>query len=258
MTALRAAVLGATAAAVLAAAPSARATSISNPIGAPSVGQFALAAEAEHVVTAYPDEGIASHRYLAKGIYRLNPWCDVFLRAGAADIDAEGAVFGEPAEIDGSAKFSWGGGVRAHVWRSASLPFSPRLVLGGEVLVLQSESAIERTIGPTLTQRQDSEYSWREYEGSATVVLRWKAFYPYGGWAFRNVEGDFSRTHSDDDGTTTTIVSSSQGDFTTGVRAYPLAGVDYAAGDRFHISAQGFWRNDNDYGLFFGISETSH
>lgn len=260
MTAIRAAALAVTAIAALAAAPAARATSVANPIAVQGGGRYALAAETEYVETNLFGNGIVSQRHVVKGIYRLNPWCDVFLRAGAGDIDVEGVAFGEPAEIDGTPKFAWGGGVRMHAWRSETLPFSPRLVLAVEGLVYRSESAIERTLtfpGSTLRQRHDAAYRWREIEGTATVVLRWRSFSPYGGWAFRRVEGDVRRSETEDNGTTATVVSASESDFATDLRAYPLAGVDYAAGETFHVSAQGFWRNEKDYGLFFGISETS-
>ncbi len=260
MTALRVAALAVSAAAALAAAPAARATSVANPIALHGVGQFALAAETEHIETNLFGAGIVSRRHVVKGIYRLNPWCDVFLRAGAGDIDVEGVAFGGPAELDGSPQFAWGGGVRMHAWRSESLPFSPRLVLAAEGLLYRSESAIERTLtfpGSTLRQRYDAAYRWREFEGTATVVLRWRSFFPYGGWAFRRVEGELRRSETEDNGTTTTVISASEDDFATDLRAYPLAGVDYAAGETFHISAQGFWRNERDYGLFFGISESS-
>ena len=239
----------------------ARAISIGNPIEVEIEKQFAVGFETEYFKTEVSDETVSSNRYMAKGAWRIGPWADILMRFGAADIDVDATVAKNSLHFDSDPRFAWGGGLRVEPWRSTSLPLNPRLVVAAEALFLLSNGSVDVDLAfpsVTLKERFDANYRWREFQGSAIVLFDARPLYPYAGFSLRGVDGRVRRRQYDLTGSNQSLVADVTEDFQTDTQPYLTGGLDYRVGPTFRISGEGYYRDSDNYGFFFGMSELSH
>ncbi len=239
----------------------AQATSVGNPIEVEIEKQFAVGFETEYYNTEISDENVVSKRYMAKGAWRVGPWADIVMRFGAGEIDVDAVVANNALHFDSDPRFAWGGGLRVTPWRSSSFPMNPRLVLAAEGLFLLSSGETEVDLvfpSVTLKERFEADYRWHEFQGSAAIVFDAKPIYPYAGFILRGVDGRVKRRQFDLTGSNESLVADVTEDFQTDTNPYLLGGLDYRVGPTFRLSAEGIYRNNDDYGFFFGLSEMSH
>jgi hypothetical protein len=246
--------------AALCVARGAEAASFGNPVSVHSQGNFAVGVETEQVTTPIGNDEAESDRYLVKGTYLLARGVNLTFRAGAADIDVVGQIAGNRVALDTNPRFAWGGGLRVEALRFSSSPSAPRLVVAAEGLMLLSSGVGEMDLvfpSAVLRERFETDYQWREFQGTAAFVFSAASFSPYVGAAVRAVDGEVRRVQTDLSGTTPSIVSDEREGFGSAVSPYVLAGLDYRVGQYFSLSTEGFFRDTGDYGFFIGFSEAT-
>jgi len=246
--------------AALCVAGGAEAASFGNPVSVPNQGGFVVGLETEHIITPIGNDEAESDRYLVKGTYRLAPGMNLTLRAGAADIDVIGEIAGNRVALNTNPRFAWGGGLRVEPLRFSSGPNAPRLVMAAEGLLLLSSGVGEMDLvfpSAVLRERFETDYAWREFQGTAAIVFSTRLFAPYFGLAMRGVEGNVHRVQTDLSGTTPSIVADEREEFGSAIAPYALAGFDYRVGPYFNLSTEAVFRNDGDYGFFVGFSEAT-
>lgn len=242
------------------AATGAEAASFGNPVGTRNTKGLIVGIETEHVTTPIGNDEANSNRYMLKGAYRILPRVDLTMRAGAGDIDVVGEIAGNRVALNTDPRFAWGGGVRIEPMRLSSSENAPRLVLAAEGLALLSSGVGEMDLvfpSAVLRERFETDYKWREFQGTAAVVFSMKSFTPYLGASVRGVDGEVRRVQTDLSGTTPSIIADEREQFGSSVSPYALAGFDYRVGQYFSLSSECFFHDEGDYGFFIGFSEAA-
>jgi hypothetical protein len=238
----------------------AEAASFGNPVNVNRQGVFVVGLETEHVTTPIGDDQADSDRYLMKGTYRVMPGVSLIVRAGAGDIDVVGEIAGNAVALNTNPRFAWGGGIRVEPLRFSSSPSAPRLVMSAEGLHMLSSGEGEMDLvfpSAVLRERFETDYKWREFQGTAALVFNTERFVPYCGLTFRGVDGEVRRVQTDLSGTTPSIVTDERESFGSSIAPYALAGLDYRVGPYFNVSTEAFYRDGEDYGFFVGFSEAN-
>ena len=236
------------------------AASFGNPVSPRTMSGLVLGFETEHVTTPIGNDEANSNRYLLKGSYRVLPRIDLTMRVGAGDIDVVGEIAGNRIALNTSPRFAWGGGIRIEPLRLSSSENAPRLVMAADGLALLSSGTGEMDLvfpSAVLRERFETDYKWREFQGTAAIVFSTKSFTPYVGASVRGIDGEVHRVQTDLSGTTPSVVADEREEFGSSISPYALAGFDYRVGQYFSLSSECFFHDDGDYGFFVGFSEAT-
>jgi hypothetical protein len=247
-------------AAALCGATGAEAASFGNPVGGRTTKGLVIGLETEHVTTPIGNDQANSNRYLVKGAYRVLPSLDLTMRLGAGDIDVLGEIAGNQVALNTNPQFAWGGGLRFEPLKLSSSENAPRLVLAADGLVLRSSGVGEMDLvfpSAVLRERFETDYTWREVQGTAAVVFSVKTLTPYVGASVRGVDGEVRRVQTDLSGSAPSVVADETEEFGSSISPYALAGFDYRVGRYFSMSSECFFRDSGDYGFFVGFSEAA-
>ncbi|MFQ5603785.1 MAG: hypothetical protein ACE5HS_11000 [bacterium] len=229
---------------------------VGSPIFSASRGELTLSFNGGYLVKSIQGVENDSPRFLAKAVYGLTSYLELFAVMGAAKINLD-LLENPSVNYRDDYHLAFGAGLTLRVFHFKPAKFY--LFLNGQVFRFTGKPAHEDlsvVSNSEVMKRSVLEYDWREVLGSAGSAKR------FGKWRFiAGVQGKIIQRNE----TKTTIFSIigntgtqniQHGTYKSGLQFNPILGVEFQLPSRFKLNLEVIGHRSTDFMINVGISQT--
>ncbi|RMD87690.1 MAG: hypothetical protein D6813_13180 [Calditrichaeota bacterium] len=197
-----------------------------------------------------------SHRYFLRTVWNVSKFFSLYGEVGFADLTLKAPNDMENLQSKLRVLAGLGIQIKWLHFRSSGLTFFSQLQGFRQAI---SPESVERFIVGTVevAKIKQIKYDWREVAGSAGVEKSLGELKFYAGSQFRFINRD--EKHIEQillEETGSTSLTQFSGEYISGVRAYGFVGLQIDLPDRFQLGLEFIGRNDKDFAIYFGISQS--
>ncbi|MBN2030887.1 hypothetical protein JW824_11670 [bacterium] len=225
---------------------------VGNPAGVKGKGEWTISATGTYMNQQVGNETAISRRILMKSSWGLASFLDVYGMIGAVQLDLKTP---DVNFIDYEGKFRLGYGVG---FNGAVLPLSGSQIslwVSGQALRYSSEGSFIE-YADIFSREYKMHYDIREFMGSAGIVIPFQSFRIYAagiGWATQRLE---SKNEYLEYVGVVNHIGQVDGEFRSGLWTGGVVGIELILPQRYTISLEGLFFNEENYHIMIGVSQT--
>jgi hypothetical protein len=227
-----------------------------NPIDARGTNQWTLSALGTYMDQQLGGAQAISKRLLAKSTWGIAPWLDIYCLGGVAQVDLK-KNSAALSDYSGKYRFSYGAGINM-IYKPHSTS-GLWFVVGAQALRFPSEGSFTENLlvgSEYYTREFEMSYDWREVKINGGIVIPSRSFRVYlavVGWLVQRLE---TKREYLDNGTSRMYVGEEEGEYRTGMWSGGIIGLEILLPQRYSISIEGLFFNEQNYQLMIGICQT--
>ena len=228
-----------------------------NPIEGKGQGEWTVSVCGNYFHQQLDKQMAVSKRILAKSIWGVSPYLDVYGLGGIVQLDMRANETGIE-DFQSKYKFGYGMGIRLQLQRVSSLN-SIGIWMDIHALRFKSDGAFLNNLtqmGSNYYREFRMTYDWRELKGNLGITLPYRSFRVYiagTGWLLQRLDKKKEYiTYGDSE----SFVGEESGKYQTGLLKGATIGVEIYLPQQHALSIEGLFFSSKNYQIMVGICQT--
>jgi len=228
-----------------------------NPVEGKGNGEWTVSVCGNYFHQQLATEMAVSKRVLAKSIWGLSPYFDLYGVAGVSQLNMRTDDSGID-DFKGQYEFGYGGGIKLQMQRISSLS-SIGIWMDIQLLRFKSDGAFMEYLdqaGSSYYRKFQMKYDWRELKGNLGITLPYRSFRVYiagTGWLLQRLD---NKEEYISYGSSESFVGKDNGKYQTGLLKGVTIGVELFLPDQHALSVEALFFSSKDYQIMVGICQT--